>query len=181
MECGTEEAANLSAEGAKAVLDTLRDDSATGPDRLPMKRCSASLALPVYLLGVAIVSKVKWPDNWGVHWIVAIYKKKAVFDPKNYRGVHLTAQLAKVLDIFLQPVFGPAFMAEPSIGRNQFAYSKGRGARDALAFLVLSWLTAFREKAKVALYMSDVSAAFDRVFVDRLVAKLAARGAPPEV
>ena len=63
------------------------------------------MALPVYLLGVAIVSKVKWPDNWGVHWIVAIYKKKAVFDPKNYRGVHLTAQLAKVLDIFLQHVF----------------------------------------------------------------------------
>ncbi|CAK0849441.1 unnamed protein product [Prorocentrum cordatum] len=29
--------------------------------------------------------------------------------------------------------------------------------------------------------MSDVSAAFDRVFVDRLVRKLAARGAPTEV
>ena len=37
---------------------------------------------------------------------------------------------------------------------------------------------AFGEKERIALYMSDVSAAFDRVSMDRMVAKLAARGVP---
>ena len=69
-------------------------------------------------------------------------------------------------------------MSEISIGRNQFAYCQGRGSRDALAFLILSWLKAFQEKARIALYMSDVSAAFDRVFTPRLIKKLQARGVP---
>ena len=117
----------------------------------------------------------------GVYWVVAIYKKRSVYGPKNYRGVHLTAQLAKVIERLLQPVFVPILMSEGSIGKNQFAYCRGRGARDAIAFLVLSWLTAFREKPRVALYMSDVSAAFDRVFTQRLLDKLAARGVPAAI
>ena len=104
--------------------------------------------------------------------IVAKYKKKAVLDPKNYRGVHLTAQLAKVMERCLLPVLSPALMSEISIGRNQFAYCPGRGSRDALAFLMLSWLTAFRQKSRVALYMSDVSAAFDRVLRKRLLEEI---------
>eukprot|EP00973_Karenia_brevis_P049689 6898242-Karenia_brevis.AAC.1 len=90
----------------------------------------------------------------------------------------MTAQLAKVMERFLQALFTPVLMSEVSIGPNQFAYCKGRGSRDAIAFLILSWLKAFQEKSRVALYMSDVSAAFDRVFLGRLLAKLEARGMP---
>ena len=69
-------------------------------------------------------------------------------------------------------------MSEISISTHQFAYCPGGGSRDALAFLVVSWLLAFREKDQIALYVSDVSAAFDRVLKQRLLAKLAARGTP---
>jgi len=72
-------------------------------------------------------------------------------------------------------------MLEISIGANQFAYCHGRGARDAVAYLLLSWLKCFQEKARIALYMSDVSAAFDRVFAERLIAKLKARKVPPDL
>ena len=34
---------------------------------------------------------------------------------------------------------------------------KGRGARDALAFLVMSWILALNQRKKVAVYCSDVS------------------------
>ena len=50
-----------------------------------------------------------------------------------------------------------------------------------MAYLVLAWLAAFREKAGIALYMSDVSGAFDRVSVDRLLEKLLARGMPEDL
>ena len=75
----------------------------------------------------------------------------------------MTAQFAKVLERFIGLVFLPILSSPQSIGENQFAYTKKRGARDAILFLVLPWLAAFREKASVALYMSDVSGAFDRV------------------
>ena len=90
----------------------------------------------------------------------------------------MTAQLAKVVERLLQRFFSPVLKSEASIGENQFAYCKGRGSRDAIAFLVLSWMLAFQSKQRIALYMSDVSAAFDRVFMDRLVATLKARRVP---
>ena len=65
----------------------------------------------------------------------------------------MTAQIAKVLERFLQPLFVPVLMSEISIGPNQFAYCKKRGSRDAIAFLVLTWLQAFQEKARIGLYM----------------------------
>ena len=61
-------------------------------------------------------------------------------------------------------------------GENQFAYKRERGSRDALAFLVLTWLEGFCRKVKFALYCSDVSGAFDRVRCDRLLANLKAKG-----
>ena len=93
----------------------------------------------------------------------------------------MTAQLAKVVERLLQPLFVPMLMSEVSVGANQFAYCHGRGARDAVAYLLLSWLKCFQEKARIALYMSDVSAAFDRVFAERLIAKLKARRVPPDL
>ena len=34
----------------------------------------------------------------GNPWVTAIYKRKSVFQPVNYRGVHLTAQASKVME-----------------------------------------------------------------------------------
>ncbi len=68
-----------------------------------------------------------------------------------------------------------------SFGPYQFAYSKEPGARDALLFLVLSWLRSFSEGKRVALFSSDVSGAFDRISSHRLHAKLQASGLHPSV
>ena len=174
----------LTHEAAQDIMSNLHEDSATGPDAVPtriIKRCSAALARPVYMLGMAILAAGHWPALYTQHWIVCLFKKKSVFDASNYRGVHMTAQFAKVLERFVGLVFLPTLACEISVGPNQFAYLKQRGARDALGYLVLSWLAAFREKASIALYMSDVSGAFDRVSSGKLVAKLRARGMPQDL
>ena len=93
----------------------------------------------------------------------------------------MTAQLAKVLERLIGLIFLPVLSCEKSIGENQFAYVKERGARDAVAYLVLAWLAAFKEKASIALYMSDVSGAFDRVSACRLLDKLRAKGMPDDL
>ena len=57
---------------------------------------------------------------------------------------------------------------EGSFGERQFAYSIGRGHRDALALSVLSWLSSLESGYLVGLYCSDVYGAFDRVSEERL-------------
>ena len=66
-----------------------------------------------------------------------------------------------------------------AFGPHQFAYTPERGARDALANLVLVWITGLLEGLKIAVYCSDVSGAFDRVKADRLVYKLRAKQVHP--
>ena len=49
-------------------------------------------------------------------------------------------------------------------------------SRDAIAFMVITWIAGFCEGVKFWLYCSDVAGAFDRVDKDRLLAKLRAKG-----
>ena len=110
-----------------------------------------------------------------------LHKRLSIYDPRNYRGVHLTSQLSKVveriLSIFLQPYVLPLDL----FGSNQFAYTKERGARDAVAYLLMTWLWTFEAGGKVGLFCSDVQSAFDRVRADRLESKLKVSGVPSQL
>ena len=103
-------------------------------------------------------------------------QKSASFQPGNYRGRHLTAQISKAMERFLEQIV-VTFMSLPAnVGSNQFAYQRARGARDALAYMVLTWLGGFQQGMKFALYCSDVPGAFDRVDTRRMIEKLRAKG-----
>ena len=161
------------------VLLALDESSGTGPDLLPskiLKYCAQELAVPVLQLALQILEAGEWPDTWREHWMVPIYKRSAVFKPQNYRGVHLTAQLSKVVERLVLMQLEPHITRCGLSGTNQFAYTKKRGARDVLALLALRWVMALDKGFKLAVYCSDVSGAFDKVSRKRLLTKLAAKG-----
>ena len=168
-------------EDAAKTLGALKIDSATGPDLLPvriLKECAVQLAKPFRLLATLILQYKTWQRPWMEHWIVPLYKKGASFVPGNYRGIHLTPQISKAMERFIGSMFTTITSLPACVGPNQFAYQKARGARDALAFMVLTWISGFNAKLKFALYCSDVSGAFDRVKRARLIAKLRAKRMP---
>jgi len=174
----------LKEKDAEDVLTKLRADSGTGPDLLPariLKICAKVLARPVLLLTMCILSTGVWPDIWIQHWVTPLYKKKSIFEPGNYRGIHLTAQLSKAVERLIKMLYQPYLSKVSAFGPRQFAYTAGCGARDALALLVLTWLQALAAGQKIAVYCSDVSGAFDRVCMERLVAKLRQKGLHPKV
>ena len=126
-----------------------------------------------------IVETRCWPLLWITRWIYPLFKKNAQCDPGNYRGLHLTAQLSKVVDRILLANVTPQITRNIClIGRLQFAYMPGRGSRDAIAFMILTWMTGFCGNRKFALYCSDVSGAFDHVRQSRLCEKLIRKGFP---
>ena len=150
-----------------AVLAGLCDDSSTAPDLVParvLKRCAKQLAKLMQSLLQRTIETGSWPESWRVQWVVPIYKKKAVFAASNYRGIHLAAKLSKVAERLLLPLVEPHISRTVAFGPNQFAHTKGRGARDALAYLVMSWLLALNRRMEVAVSCSDMSASFDREF-----------------
>lgn len=83
------------------VLQNVREGSATGPDLLPvriLRECAKELAELVQCVIESILRTGIWPDSWKQHRIVPLYKKNAPSNPENYRGVHITSQLSKVVE-----------------------------------------------------------------------------------
>ena len=162
------------------ILKALDEDSGTGPDLLPaliLRRCADELALPITLLSRLCLNSGRWPLCWRRHWIHPLHKRKSKADPRHYRGVHLTPQLAKVVERAIGGLFVP-WLGEHGFGEHQYAYSHGKSHRDVLAVNLCSWLLLMEDDHAVGLYCSDVSGAFDRVARDRLCAKLRASGLP---
>ena len=157
---------------AGKVLKALRVDSATGPDGLPariLRMCHRELAWPIACLCRMVLRQGAWPNTWKFHWLHPLYKRKAKWDPLHHRGLHLTSQLSKVVERILGHFFQPPLEASLAYGPRQFAYTNGRGCKDALAYNVCSWLLSFSKGRRVGLYCSDVSGAFDRVSTPHLM------------
>ena len=110
------------AECATKVMSELNEDSGTGPDELPaliLKRCADVLGKPVALLTLRTIATGEWPNYWKTHWIAPLFKREVVFRSKNYRGVHLTSQLSKVVERLVKPMFEPHLEKETRFGPNQ--------------------------------------------------------------
>ena len=171
----------IRAHAAKAALKALKEDSSTGPDGLParvLNQCHRELARPVAMLSRIILNDGVWPSCWKHHWIHPLYKRHAKWNPGNYRGLHLTPQLSKVVERILGKFFQAGLEKSGAYGPRQFAYSHERGHKDALAFMVFSWILAFNGGKRVGMYCSDVSGAFDKVAANLLVQKLAGTNIP---
>ena len=169
----------LSVSSVHALLRGLDETSGTGPDRLParvLKACAAELALPLTLLVRKLIREQCWPSCWRLHWIHAIHKKGAKAEGKNYRGVHLTAQLSKVVERAVGSLLLPWLEATGAYGPHQYAYTKKRSYKDVLAVNVCSWLLLLEQGLAVGVFCSDVSGAFDRVPRVRLQEKIAVTG-----
>ena len=103
------------------------ESSGTGPDFIPakiLKLFAEQLAYPVLMMATLILNSGEWPEDWRVHWIVPLYKRGAVYLSKNYRGIHLTAQLSKVLERLFLSILTPHIKLWNLTGINQFAYTK---------------------------------------------------------
>ena len=160
------------ASDKRIVLKKFDGHSGTGPDRAAaqiFKRCSEQLVEPITLLARVVFDQARWPLAWRLHWIHPIYKKRSKADPANYRGVHLTPQISKIVERVIGCAFLHAANQDGLYGERQYAYTCKRSHKDALAVNVCNWLWMMEEGEAVGLYCSDVSGPFDGVRRTRLL------------
>ena len=158
----------------RKILSTLDESKATGPDHIPaatLKRIAGEIAVPFTRLCRRLLHEACWPTVWRLHLICPLCKRGSAFAASNYRGVHLTAILAKVAE----RVIGRSlvtYLHTGKFGPHQWAFTPGLSARDLVTALIMSWVLAICTGKKVATYLGDISSAFKRVFKDYLLAKL---------
>ena len=92
--------------------------SGTGPDLLASRvlvECSQELSLPLAKLIRRIIALGFWGTAWTIHWLMPLYKRKAVSDPENFRTINVTAQISKAVGRYLWPFFAPV-LEERALG-----------------------------------------------------------------
>ena len=159
----------------KRELRTLREDQATGPDDVAarlLRACADVLARPFTTFLRRILKEHRWPSAWKFHRLSPLFKKGAVHNAGNYRGLHLTSVMSKVAERVLKVPFEKFVDVVDAFGQNQWAFRRGRGCPDLVLLLVCSWLRDFQLRRKVGNFLSDISGAFDRVDSEKLLYKM---------
>ena len=111
----------------RKILKNLELDSLSGPDLIAtriLKKFADYFVVPVVLLCRRILLDGCWPSTWKIHWVLPLYKKKSKACPANYRGIHLTSQLSKVVERVLAELCMIFLETSNTFGHNQFAYRK---------------------------------------------------------
>ena len=169
----------IRARAVKRILKALNVSKATGPDRVParlLRECSTELAAPLAVLARRMLNEAVWPESWRLHWIHPLFKKGSVANSSNYRGVHLTPVLSKVMERVVATIFVPFLDKSGAFGRSQWAFRPGHSCRDLVALKFAQWILAMGRGSRVGLFLSDISGAFDRVDSEILLQKCASIG-----
>ncbi len=164
---------------AFAALKNLETNKATGPDTLParlLKAAAKESSIAVAIIARRCVQEHGWPDMWRDHWVHALYKKRSPANPENYRGIHLTAVLSKVVERTIGRLL-VRFLDEADVfGASQWAFRPKRSCRDVVVLLICTWILNMTEGYRTGILLTDIFGAFDRVETERLIAKLRSSG-----
>ena len=144
-----------------------------------LRECAAELAAPICRLAGRLLADGVWPDVWRSHWIFPLFKRGSPAQPGNYRGIHLTSMLSKVVERSVGLTSLPFLHVTNAFGINQWAFRPAHSCRDLTTLRVATWLLDAHNKKNTAMFLSDISGAFDRVDVNILLAKCRRAGLGP--
>jgi hypothetical protein len=123
------------------------------------------------------------PRQWRVAKIIPLKKpnKGDYTQAKAWRPISLLSTLGKLLEAVVAERISYAVETYGLLPANHFGARKQRSAEQALLLLQERIYTAWRSKKVVSLVSFDVKGAYNGVYKDRLLQRLAARGIPPDL
>ena len=84
----------------------------------------------------------------------------------------MTNVISKIVERAIAMILTPFFDRTGAYGLSQWAFRKRHSCKDLVALLVCRWLWALDQGFKVAIYLSDISGAFDKVDREILIDRL---------
>ena len=176
---GTISSVAISVDKVEEVLKTLNTDSAMGPDNLHpflLKKCSASLSYPFYLIFTKSLNLGLVPDKWKHAHVVPIFKKGPRTNPLNYRPISLTPIPCKCLERIITRTLYNFLDEYIVLDNNQYGFRARRSVSDQLLLTYENITHWYDIGLTVDLILFDFIKAFDRVHHPTLIDKLISIG-----
>jgi hypothetical protein len=123
------------------------------------------------------------PQQWRTAKIIPLKKpnKDDYTQSKAWRPISLLSTLGKLLEAVVAERISFAVETYGLLPANHFGARKQRSAEQALLLLQERIYTAWRGKEVLSLVNFDVKGAYNGIYKDRLLQRLAARGIPPDL
>ena len=170
---------DINEDEVRRLLKAVNTKKATGPDEISphvLKKCARELANPLMRIFRACIQTQTWPDIWKTARVTPVHKKKEKGNPKNYRPVSLLSVVSKIFEKIIAKQLTEHLDQHHLLSNRQFGFRKNRSTADLLTLLAKEWndtLDAGKNTVVVAL---DIAGAFDCVWHQGLLVKLAALG-----
>lgn len=114
------------------------------------------------------------PQNWKTSKVTMLPKtKRDKWNPKNYRPISITPCLMRLYEKIINARIQSHLTANKIIINQQSGFRKQRQTKDNLFFLIQKALESTNRKFKAIAIFFDIQQAFDKVWLDGLLYKLA--------
>ena len=134
---------------------------------------STPISFPLYKVFNNLFEIGYFPEIFKVSHITALYKGDGLkSDKANYRGIHLLPTLSKVAESIIHKRLLAHFLTNNVISERQAAYLKGDSTTQQLLYLVHQIKSSWTKGKITQACFLDVSAAFDKCWINGLLAKL---------
>lgn len=146
------------------ALKKMKSNKSAGPDELTTDMIK--VLGPVGIHWVTRLFKCIWqngkvPDDWGRGEIITLFKKGSKRQCKNYRGITLTSQIAKIFEKILLNRVGDKI--EEELSEEQHGFRRGRSTVD-LIFALRQVVEKYWEyNKKLIVVFLDIEKAYDSV------------------
>ena len=165
----------LTLDHVKDAISELKLDSAPGPDGIPsilLKRCTSSLAVPIYLIWTESMSSGIVPSYYKTGYVTPLFKKGSRCEAVNYRPVTLTSHVVKVYERVVRKHMIQYLDSNDLLSEKQHGF---RSNRSCLTQMLEHFDDIFEGLTKGndtdSIYL-DFAKAFDKVDLDLLLLKL---------
>jgi hypothetical protein len=92
---------NVSVEEISDIIQILHTNKASGPDVIihkMLKLCPNKIALPLQIIFNKSLQQSKYPKNWKLAHVIAVFKKGNSSLPSNYRPISLISCVGKIME-----------------------------------------------------------------------------------
>ncbi|BHF73128.1 hypothetical protein SprV_0401620400 [Sparganum proliferum] len=172
---------DVSSDLIKKHISLLKNSHCSGTDGIPNLFIKQTSDLPILLshLFSVYISKGFFPETWKTSIIIPVFKSGSRSDVNNYRGVHKTPSLAKLLKRNIFNEILDFCLANRLLSSGQHGFLPKR-SRETCHLAFVNLITSLRnEQQSVVVIYFDLSKAFDKVADRCLLVKLEGLGIRP--
>ena len=156
-------------------LSDLNDSKSSGPDNLKpklIKFCRNQFVKPLTILYNKSIEQAKYPSDFKLAKIIALYKKKSRFSPSNYRPISLLNCFNKLFEKLIYNQMINFIDKHKILYVNQYGFRKGHSTTLALIDVIDTLKKALDRKEYAIGIFLDLEKAFDTICHKILLAKL---------